>query len=331
MQVERIVVVGCGSIGRRHARILAVRDDVKLELCEPMAANLAEARNEVGDVPVHESFECMLHTSPQLVVVATPHALHADQTIAALNAGAHVLCEKPMSDNLIDAERMVAAAKTSGRVLDVGFTLHFHPALQHIKRLIDSGEIGQVLHVHWHVGTYDTLVNSVSRHQATTFGALMMDYAHQPDLIHWWLVATPSRVHAIGSMGENLPLLARPNVMAVTLEYEAPMIATINLNYIQHPEQCICQVVGDQAWIFLDLQTGRMQVGRRSDDAMEEQLFQIERDDMFRAEHDAFIRAARGERTPESPPEAAIQSMRVVDAAIQSLRSRAPSPLPAMT
>jgi len=282
------------------------------------------ARNEVGDVPVHGSFERMLESSPQLVVVATPHALHADQAIAALHAGAHVLCEKPMSDNLIDAERMVAAAKTSGRVLEVGFTLHFHPALQQIKRLIDSGDLGQVLHVHWHVGTYDTLVNSVSRHQATTFGALMMDYAHQPDLIHWWLAATPSRVYAIGGMGENLPLLARPNVMAVTLEYASQMIATINLNYVQHPEQCVCQVIGDRAWVVLDLQTGSLQLGRRSDGALHEQSFQFERDDMFRAEHDAFIRCARGDRAPESPPEAAIQSMLIVDAAIESLNTRGP-------
>jgi myo-inositol 2-dehydrogenase/D-chiro-inositol 1-dehydrogenase len=328
MQVDRIVVVGCGSIGRRHARLLSARDDVALELCEPAPENLAAVVKDVGAVPEHRSFQDMLQTKPQMVLVATPDALHADQTIAALNAGAHVLCEKPMSDSLLDAERMLAAARESDRVLDVGFTLHFHPVLQHIKRLIDSGELGQILHVHWHVGAYDTLMSSVTRRQATTYGALLLDYAHQPDLIYWWLGATPRRVYAVGGAGEGLPLLARPNVVSVTLEYDGPLIATINLNYIQHPQHCFCQVVGDRAWVMLDLQANSLQLGWRNESAVQEQSFKFERDDLYRAEHEAFMRSARGARKPESPPEVAIQSMHVVAAAIESLRSRSPAEVP---
>ncbi len=329
MQVDRIVVVGCGSIGRRHARVLASREDVALELCEPLPENLDRARTEVGKVPVHRSFEDMLRTSPQMVIIATPHSVHAEQTVAALQAGAHVLCEKPMSDTVAGAQRMLHQASQCNRVLDVGFTLRFHPALLHIKQLIDSGELGRILHIHWHVGTYQTLLNSVSRHQSSTFGALMMDYSHQPDLINWWLGTTPTQVYASGCFGEHLPLVSRPNVLAVTLQFEQPTIATIGLNYVQQPERCSCEVIGDRAWVLLDMKKGLLVHGRREDDSISERLFNFERDELFRAEHEAFINATRGIRPVESPPEKAIKSMYVVEAAITSLQTGTPISLSA--
>jgi hypothetical protein len=101
-------------------------------------------------------------------------------------------------------------------------------------------------------------------------------------------------------------------------------VATINLNYIQHPERCYCEVIGDKAWLFVDIESGRVQQGVHIDAAVHHRSFIFERDDLFRAEHEAFIQAARGERKAESPPDVAIQSVYVVDAAIQSLRCGRP-------
>ena len=69
---RRVVVVGLGSIGRRHTRLLLERDDVSVEVVEPRAEALASVRKELGDVPSHRSFEEMLETTPYVVWVATP-------------------------------------------------------------------------------------------------------------------------------------------------------------------------------------------------------------------------------------------------------------------
>ena len=320
MALRRIVVVGCGSIGRRHARLLARRSDVRVELCDSNHDCLAAAVAEAGETHCHEDFGAMLATRPEMVVIATPHAFHAEQTIAALRAGTHVLCEKPMSDNLADAQRMAEVAADGGPVLDFGFNLHFHPGLRRLKDLITSGELGEVLHVQCRVGTYGTLVNSVSRHQANLEGALLFDYVHQPDLLHWMLGAEPRGAYTAAVLGGNLPLRSDPNVLSLTLDYNRPLLATIHLNYVQMPQRHEYEVVGDRAWAILDMETNRLRIGRREEQAETVETLSVERDKLFENEHQAFLDAVDGRRGPESPASSAIVSMRIADAAMRSLK-----------
>jgi predicted dehydrogenase len=322
MAPRRIVVVGCGSIGRRHARLLARRPDVRVEVCDSDKEASAAAAVESGGASIHANFRRMLETRPEMAVIATPHALHADQTIAALQAGAHVLCEKPMSDNLADARRMAEAAAAGKPVLDFGFTLHFHPALQRSKSLIATGELGTVLHFCCRVGTYATLVHSRSRHQAGLEGALLFDYAHQPDLLHWMLGMDPVGAYMAAVFGGDLPLQSNPNVVSLTLDYAIPLLATIELNYVQMPQRHEYEVVGDRAWAILDMESNRLRVGRRAEQTETVETFTLERDQLFEAEHQAFLDAVDGRRGPESPAADALVSMRIADAALRSWKSK---------
>jgi len=318
MALRRIVVVGCGSIGRRHARVLKNRANISLELCEPDPANLSLALDEVGNVPTYTSFDEMLATKPDMVIIATPHFLHADQSIAALSAGIHVLCEKPMSDSLDNAQRMWDVVKGSDAVFSVGFTLHFYPAMKAIKDVIASGDLGTILHVHWHIGTYITLMNSVSRYQSTTEGALLLDYVHQPDLLYWWLGKHPTAIFAIGHQGGNQALQSNPNVMIMTIEYADNLVATIHLNYAQHPQRAYCEIIGDKQSLLYDMMTGEIHTSDYATGTVSIQDFAVNRDDLFVAEHQAFIDAVDGKRSPESPADEAIVSMRIVEAAMAS-------------
>lgn len=154
---RRILVVGLGSIGRRHARLLNARGDLAVELCEPEPASLELAYAEVGRLPTYATYDEALRTRPEMMVIATPHDLHCAQTVQALEQGSHVLCEKPMSDRLADARTMLAAAELarqrSGAVLSVGFMLHFHPLLARLKQIVDDGTLGTVLQVHYAVSS----------------------------------------------------------------------------------------------------------------------------------------------------------------------------------
>ena len=125
MSNRRIVVVGCGSIGRRHARLLSDRKDLSLEICERSPEHLTRALEEVGNVPTHTSFKEMLETKPEMVVIATPHSLHAQQSIESLRAGCHVLCEKPMSHNLAEASRWLVLLKIAIGFLALGLLFIF--------------------------------------------------------------------------------------------------------------------------------------------------------------------------------------------------------------
>jgi predicted dehydrogenase len=82
-----------------------------------------------------------------VVSITTPNAFHAEMAIAALEAGKHVWCEKPMAPKLADAERMTEAARRSGRIAVLGYNYIQNPAIRYIRRLLDEGAIGPVNHL----------------------------------------------------------------------------------------------------------------------------------------------------------------------------------------
>ena len=84
------------------------------------------------------------------VVVATPHSLHCDQTIAVASAGKAVFCEKPLTLTKAEAERAIDACRKAGVVLGAGTDKRFFPALQELLRMVKGGELGRILHLEAH-------------------------------------------------------------------------------------------------------------------------------------------------------------------------------------
>ncbi|WP_313557845.1 Gfo/Idh/MocA family protein, partial [Miniimonas arenae] len=120
----RIGIVGTGSIARAHvAAYQRFPDEARIvALVDPVPGRAARARDELGlaDAEVYEDASAMLAVgNVDLVSIATPPATHAALTVAALDAGVHVLVEKPMAPSLEECDAMIAAAQRSGRVLSV--------------------------------------------------------------------------------------------------------------------------------------------------------------------------------------------------------------------
>ena len=84
------------------------------------------------------------------IVLATPHSLHREQVIACAQAGKPVFCEKPLALSLADARAMIEACDSAGVVLGVGHNRRFWPAIRELKRIVDSGALGELLHVEGH-------------------------------------------------------------------------------------------------------------------------------------------------------------------------------------
>jgi predicted dehydrogenase len=314
MEVKRrVVVVGLGSIGRRHARLLAEREDVVVELADP-----DPAVRRLFAMDGFSSFDDALASKPDVMWICSPTSLHAAQTIASLDAGCDVFCEKPMSDSLDAARRMKLAADRSGRVLNIGFHLHFWEGAIRMKRLLDTGALGEILHVHARVGTYITLVNSQSRYQAACPGSLFLDYSHQPDLFYWWLNEAPASVFAYGLRGGAMEFSSNPNVADIVCRFASGKQATIHLNYAQMPERHYYEVTGDQGWAFADLNAGYLTIGNRSSQTIAQETFTQDKDAMIRDEQQAFFDALEGRCKPSTSAVEGLVSTAVCEAIHQS-------------
>lgn len=139
-------LIGCGDIAQKRVAP-ALRDLPECELVAVSRARFELAESFAQQFGAKKSYpdwrELLADEEVEAVYVATPVHLHAPQTIAAAEAGKHVLCEKPMAMNASECERMIAACRANNVRLGVAYYRHFYPVVERVKSLIGSGEIGE--------------------------------------------------------------------------------------------------------------------------------------------------------------------------------------------
>jgi predicted dehydrogenase len=143
----QVGIVGCGAIStRRHIPELAANPKATLvAFCDPVSSR-AEAQAKKHDGKAYADFESFLkHPNMDAVVLGTPNALHAAHALAALNAGKHVLVEKPMATSREDARAMIDAAKAAGKFLMVGQNQRLARPHQMARDILKSGRLGKVI------------------------------------------------------------------------------------------------------------------------------------------------------------------------------------------
>lgn len=137
--------LGVGWIGRnRMEAMLATGKAGAIAICDPNPEMALEAQKLAPDAVVVNSFEELLGGNPDGVVIATPSALHAEQSIAAFKAGAAVFCQKPLGRNATEVEAVLEAARLANRLLGVDLSYRHTAAMQAIREPIRSGQFGHV-------------------------------------------------------------------------------------------------------------------------------------------------------------------------------------------
>ena len=320
-------MVGTGSIGLRHTRLLAERADVEVEVCDSRPEGRAEAAALVPQARAWSSYDEALATRPDAVLIATPPSSHASMTRAALKAGAHVFCEKPMAATLEDARDMAAAQRETGGLVNIGFVQRFMPELVRIREQIRSGLIGRVCYARFMVGSLATLEFSRSRHQRDLFGAAALDYVYGFDTFWWIFEAQPLGVYARGVDAPGLPLASRPNLIAAIADYGTGLLAEIHINYVARPELGSYFFQGDLGYLDYDMMRSAVRHGDRDSRQVNEEVFPYERDDLMRMQRDHFLAALDGRHKVHTAPEDALPGSAAVEALIRSLRTGAREPV----
>ena len=148
-QPIRVGIAGLGRSGwNMHADALSklpnhYQISAVMDLDE---ARRAEAEKRFGCSST-DTFESLLDNDTDLIVVASPSHFHAEHTLAALAVGKHVMVEKPMAQNVAEADEMIAAAKRAERVLTVNQNYRFKPAFRKVNEIIASGKLGEILQI----------------------------------------------------------------------------------------------------------------------------------------------------------------------------------------
>lgn len=146
MSKVKIGVIGCGSIAKhRHLPEYANNKNVEIvAVCDIVAERAQETADKYNAIAYTSYEELLANEDVEAVSVCTPNYLHAPVSIAALKAGKHVLCEKPMATSKEEAEEMIAAAKASNKKLMIAHNQRFVPSHQKARQLVASGELGKI-------------------------------------------------------------------------------------------------------------------------------------------------------------------------------------------
>ncbi|MGI8742517.1 MAG: Gfo/Idh/MocA family protein [Bryobacteraceae bacterium] len=234
-QPIRLAIIGTGARSWAHLAILKTLPQFQVvALADPTPQNLDRGASLAPGAKTYSDYRKLLSERKDLdaVVVITPSFLHAEVTVAALNLGLPVLCEKPMATTVEDANRMIEASRASGKLLYIGFQKRLVPTTAKMHELAAAGEIGHIEFVSanlfrgdwnpksWKYTDPKTGVSTPWRYLTFTEGsALLEDGIHELDSLNW--IINGQVAHVVASGGNNV-FKQRETIdhAAVIVEYE---------------------------------------------------------------------------------------------------------------
>jgi predicted dehydrogenase len=256
MQTVRIGLVGLGNMGRAH------RASIRAGKIEGLSLTAICDRAESLPDPVpgeaqFTDFDTMLQSGTiDAVLIATPHYFHTSMGIAALNAGLHVMVEKPLSVHKADCERLIAAHQGPQQVFGAMFQLRTDPIYQQIKSLIADGELGTIRRVLWdctdwfRTETYYASGGWRATWKGEGGGVLLNQCPHNLDL-YQWLFGMPDQVTGFCQFGRYHDIEVEDDVTA-HFRYTNGTHATFITSTGEAPGRNLLQISGERGILSLE-------------------------------------------------------------------------------
>jgi predicted dehydrogenase len=309
----KIAVAGCGSIGKRHIRILkslGVRNITAFDT-DPEILRIAAEAN--GGVNTAGTYEELLACRPDAVFILTPTGLHIDMASAALLSGIHVFIEKPLSVDMEGVDTLIALRDRMKLKAMVGFCFRYHEGLLRAKNLLDSGAIGRPVSIRAMVGEHLPSVRAdyMQTYYVRYSGAFEM--VHDLDLAIWY--AGQEIKNSYGVFGAYSDLGFRsPDNVELLIEFEDRLSASVHLDFYQRPRRRVTELVGTRGTILIDFSSwDGYTISIGGEDGRWKTLEGItKRDDMFAAEDLEFLRAVAEDLPVKCTLEEACKSLSVV-------------------
>lgn len=245
-----IGMIGLGYWGPNLLRNFDQLSDCRIKVCCDLDANtLAQAKQKYPYLTVTDNYKTLL-SDPDIdaIVIVTPAKTHYTFAREALQSGKHVFVEKPLTLNVHHAEELVQLSEEKNQVLMVGHLMEYHPAVEKLKTLIQSGELGQIYYL------YSQRVNlGKIRHDENA----MWSFApHDFSVVMYLLDAEPDNVSTRGAayLQEGID-----DVVLVNLQFPSGVMAHIQLSWLDPHKIRKTTIVGSEKMaVFDDMETTEM-------------------------------------------------------------------------
>ena len=238
-----VAVVGLGHWGPNLARNIAALPDAQLHtLCDVRPERLEHVGRQYPAAKRHRDFDAIVgDPDVDAVVIATPVCTHFELALAALQAGKHVLVEKPLAQTSTQCRELITLSEKHDRILMVGHVFLYNAAVRKVKEYIQSGELGQVYYIYsqrLNLGIIRQDVNAL-----WNFGP------HDLSILCYWLDAAPERVLA---RGYSYIQPGIEDVVFMTLDFPGGVGASVHISWLDPSKVRRMTVVGSEKMVVYD-------------------------------------------------------------------------------
>lgn len=325
MLIERLLIVGHGSIGQRHLRIareLLPNADIRVlrhQKCEsvPAFANACVS-----------SLDEALAFSPQVAVIASPSTFHMHTALPLAESGAHLLVEKPLAASLDGVSRLIQICAARGTVLMTAYNLRFMPSLQAYRNLIQSGRIGRVISVRCEIGQYlpswrpDSDYRQGVSASLQLGGGVLLELSHEIDYLRW-IFGEVAWVQAVLSRQSSLEIDVEDTAhLILGFEPDADsraLITSLNMDFVRHDTTRQCLAIGEQGSLRWNGVTGIVEFFPAGGTSWESVFAHPpQRDESYTAEWQHFLTCIRDGAAPLISGQDGLSVLKIIDAARRS-------------
>lgn len=334
MLIDRLLIVGHGSIGQRHLRIargLLPNADIRV-----LRHQKCESAPEYADACM-SSLDDALAFAPQAAVIASPSTLHMQTAQPLAEAGVHLLVEKPLAASFGGVPKLLASCAAYGNVLMTAYNLRFLPSLQVYRDKVQSGAIGKVLSVRCEIGQYlpswrpgSDYRHGVSASRALGGGALL-ELSHEIDYLRWifgevaWVKASLSRQSNLEIDVEDTAHL----ILGFVADTEdRKLIANLNMDLMRHDTTRQCLAIGEHGSLRWNGLTGLVEFFPAGGTVWERIFAHMpQRDESYIAEWQHFLACIRDDVAPLISGHDGLAALNIIEAARRSAAANDATPV----
>jgi 1,5-anhydro-D-fructose reductase (1,5-anhydro-D-mannitol-forming) len=286
------------------------------------AAKAKEFAGRFGAAAAYDDYRALLDDpAVDVVYLATPNGMHADQVVAAAGAGKHVLCDKPLATSVPDAERAVAACADAGVRLGITFQTRRHEGMDHIRQVLADGEIGEVRLVELQIGAGRMLPGGWRLEPGLAGAGVMNNFGvHAYDLLRYLLDAEVTEATAMVDMEEGFEV---DTASMALLRFDNGALAHVNANQTVPGFQPNLAIYGTEGTVLGENVTrpdlrGRISVVGRSGSSERE----VDTSGSYLATVAAFADAVLAGEDPSPSGTDGLRSVQLIDALTTSVREQ---------
>lgn len=313
-KIKSITIVGVGSIGERHLRCFAATSRAEVSFCESNPALRQTIAERYGNPRAFDAFELALAEQPDAVVICTPAHLHVPMALAAARAGVHLLIEKPLGISLEGVTELQETIARKGLIAGVAYVYRTHPALIAMRDALRSGQFGNPVQItancgqnfpHYRPAYRDTYY----RDRATGGGAVQDALTHIINAGEW-LVGPVDRLVADLDHQVLADVTVEDTVHLMTRH--GKVMGNFSLNQHQAPNETTITVSCERGTLRFEAHLSRWRwMDTPGAEWHNEPTAELERDELFKRQADAFLDALFLNQPPACSMAEAIQTLRV--------------------